>query len=85
MKKHPKMEFTMKDFESVALHTATGDAVNVQQKKPFDIADVDNNEMKLEVIIIFTGRNKRNKHPFLHRVLSLFSLHRKNLCAKILK
>lgn len=41
----------MKDFESVALHTATGDAVNVQQKKPFDIADVDNNEMKLEVII----------------------------------
>lgn len=47
------MDFTMKDFESVALHTATGDAVNVQHKKPFDIADVDNNEMKLEVITKF--------------------------------
>lgn len=43
------MEFTMKDYESVALHTATGEAVNVQHKKPFDIADVDNNAMKLEV------------------------------------
>lgn len=43
----------MKDFESVALHTATDDPVNVQHKKPFDIADVDNNEMKLEVIAKF--------------------------------
>lgn len=39
----------MKDFDSIALHTAIGDSVNVQHKKPFDIADVDNDEMKLEV------------------------------------
>ncbi|XP_031621428.1 probable basic-leucine zipper transcription factor J [Contarinia nasturtii] len=40
------MDFAMKDFD---LHTATGDsAVNVQHKKPFDIADVDNNAMKIE-------------------------------------
>lgn len=51
-----KMDFAMKDFESGALHSTTtataamGDAVNVQHKKPFDIADVDSNEMKLEVI-----------------------------------
>lgn len=44
------MDFTMKDYESLALHTATADTVNVQHKKPFDIADVDNNAMKLEVI-----------------------------------
>lgn len=47
------MDFTMKDFESVALHTAAGETVNVQHKKPFDIADVDNNAMKLEVITTF--------------------------------
>lgn len=48
----------MKDFESVALHTATGETVNVQHKKPFDIADVDNNAMKLEVITQFTSKNR---------------------------
>lgn len=58
------MDFTMKDFESVALHTATGDSVNVQQKKPFGIADVDNNEMKLEVIINFMGRKEVNALHF---------------------
>lgn len=46
----------MKDFESVASHSTTataaiGDTVNVQHKKSFDIADVDSNEMKLEVIM----------------------------------
>lgn len=55
-----EMDFTMKDFESVALHSATGDAVNVQHKKPFDIADVDNNEMKLEVIANLR-LNRKNK------------------------
>lgn len=57
------MDFAMKDFELVALQTATtGDTVNVQHKKPFDIADVDsNNAMKIEVLttysteIIFKG------------------------------
>lgn len=62
----------MKDFESVAL--ATGDSVNVQHKKPFDIADVDNNAMRLEVIRQFYGlKNKR--------VIVMLKI----LCANILK
>lgn len=57
----------MKDFDSVALHSTTtttttaamGDAVNVQHKKSFDIADVVNNEMKLEVIINCSSRQRK--------------------------
>lgn len=56
-----EMDFTMRDFESVALHSATGNSVNVQHKKPFDIADVDNNEMKLEVIANLRLINRENK------------------------
>lgn len=43
------MDFSMKDFDCVAVSTAAPDLVNVQQKKRFDIADVDNNDIKLEV------------------------------------
>lgn len=39
----------MRDFET-AIAMNTNNVVNVQQKKQFDLADVDN-EMKLEVII----------------------------------
>lgn len=46
-----KMDFAMKDLHSTPATAAMGDAVNVQHKKSFDIADVDTNEMKLEVII----------------------------------
>lgn len=40
----------MRDFET-AIAMNTNNVLNVQQKKQFDLADVDNNEMKLEVII----------------------------------
>lgn len=44
------MEFSMRDFETTIAMNANG-VVNMQQKKQFDLADVDNiNEMKLEVI-----------------------------------
>lgn len=66
------MDFTMKDFDSVAMHTATGDTVNVQHKKPFDIADVDNNEMKLEVIFSMHGYKKRLTHICIYIVCALF-------------
>lgn len=40
------MDFSMRDFETVIAMNA----VNVHQRKQFDLADVDSNEMKLEVI-----------------------------------
>lgn len=61
------MDFAMKDFEAGALHStatttaAMGDAVNVQHKKSFDIADVDSNEMKLEVIMNALAANEKQQ------------------------
>lgn len=45
-----KMDFTMKDFDCTAVNTAMNELLNVQNKKQFDIADVDNIDVKLEVI-----------------------------------
>lgn len=44
-----KMEYSMRDLETAIAMNANS-VVNVQQKKQFDLADVDHNEMKLEVI-----------------------------------
>lgn len=43
------MDFTMKDFDCAAVNTALNELMNVQHKKQFDIADVDNIDVKLEV------------------------------------
>lgn len=52
------MDFAMKDFD---LQTGVS-TVNVQHKKPFDIADVDNNAMKFEVITNnFKGKKTNSK------------------------
>lgn len=51
----------MKDFEPVAYGAIMGDTENMQHKKPFEIADVDNNAMKLEVILKLRQiKTKRN-------------------------
>lgn len=44
-----KMDFTMKDFDCSAVNTAMNELLNVQNKKQFDIADVGNIDVKLEV------------------------------------
>lgn len=60
------MDFTMKDFESVA----TGDSANVQFKKEFGIADVD--AIKLEVIT--NSRVKRGyRYAQIYRIYELIS------------
>lgn len=67
-----KMDFAMKDFEAGASATAAmGDAVNVQHKKSFDIADVDSNEMKLEVIMNALAEQTKQQQRG-DRVLCLF-------------
>lgn len=43
------MDFTMKDFDCGAVSTAMNELLNVQNKKQFDIADVGNIDVKLEV------------------------------------
>lgn len=39
----------MKDFDCAAVNTALNELMNVQHKKQFDIADVENIDVKLEV------------------------------------
>lgn len=47
--KERKMDFTTKDFDCSAVNTAMNELLNVQNKKQFDIADVDNIDVRLEV------------------------------------
>lgn len=43
------MDFTTKDFDCSAVNTAMNELLNVQNKKQFDIGDVDNIDVRLEV------------------------------------
>lgn len=59
------MDFTTKDFDCSAVNTAMNELLNVQNKKQFDIADVDNIDVRLEVKLATTIHTHKTRVFFL--------------------
>lgn len=59
------MDFTTKDFDCSAVNTAMNELLNVQNKKQFDIADVDNIDVRLEVKLATTIHTQKTRVFFL--------------------